>query len=43
MSNFPVEPNLSKLLITAHFYDCLDDVLTIAAMVENWRDDVRST
>ncbi len=33
MSQFPLEPALSKLLITAHVYRCLDEMLTICAMV----------
>ena len=33
MVNFPLEPSLSKLLVTAYENDCVEEMLTIAAMV----------
>ncbi|SCO71671.1 pre-mRNA-splicing factor ATP-dependent RNA helicase PRP22, putative [Plasmodium vivax] len=33
MSNFPMEPNLSKILLTSINFNCADDVVTIVSML----------
>ncbi|CAD2111971.1 adenosinetriphosphatase [Plasmodium vinckei petteri] len=33
MSNFPMEPNLSKILLTSINFNCTDDICTIVSMI----------
>lgn len=34
MAEFPIEPQLSKMLLTAVDLECADEILTIAAMLQ---------
>jgi HrpA-like RNA helicase len=33
MAEFPIEPQLSKMLLTAVDLECADEILTITAMI----------
>ena len=35
MSYFPVEPSLARMILAAQEFDCLDDILTVAAMLSS--------
>lgn len=43
MSELPLEPSLAKSLIAACEYDCVDELLTIAAMLTGRKNDERCT
>ena len=36
MAEFPLDPQMSKLLITSPEFDCSNEILTIVSMLSGW-------